>query len=454
MPFIPTLRPRPALLAVAIGALLSSAHAADLLQIYDRAVVADPVLREAEQNLFATRETRPQARALLLPRLSLEGRLRYQSLDSRGSDLTGVSSRRDVFATQDLQAVVDQTLYNRADWMTLTQTEHGVTQAEAEYRAAQTGLTVRTAEAYLEVLRRADALRVQEALARANARTLEQSRQRFEVGLVAITDVHESQAAYDRARAGGIAARAALDNAWEALRTIVGPISVPLARLGERLPLSPPQPDDMAAWAAAALQHNDELLAAQAGVRSARAAIEVERSGHYPSVGLQAGYTLSRSDAELATSSDSAFVGLSVTVPLFEGGAVASRTREASHRLQAALERLDQRRRAVDQAVKNAFRGVLSSIEDVKARQAAIISARSALASVQAGLEVGTRTQVDVLNAQRDLFQAELEHLDARYSYILDGLKLHQATSSLTRDTLSRANAWLDPSDVIHPPAE
>lgn len=434
---------------------LQTAAAEDLLQIYDRAVVSDPTLREAEQSLFATREVKPQARALLLPSLSVKGNVEYQNVDTTGHSLSGGGySYNDTYDTKGLQAVVSQSVYNRANWMTLKKSDNVIAQAEAKYRNSQIDLMVRTTQAYFDVLRAADAVTVEEALLRANERQLEQSKQRFEVGLVAITDVNESQAAYDRSRADLINAKNALGNAWEALRTIVGPIHVPLARLGEKLPLAPPQPNDIDAWAGTAIRNNYGIIAASEAATAAKRDIQIERSGYYPQLDLQAGYDMSRTNANIGSDSDTSFVGLSVSVPIFQGGAVASRTREAGYKFRAAQDQLDQVRRQVDQQVKDAFRGILNSIEDVKARQASIVSARSALESTQAGLEVGTRTQVDVLNAQRNLFQAEYDYLSARYDYIINGVKLHQATSTLTRDIIAKGNAWLNPSDVVPPPVD
>ncbi|AHF03334.1 type I secretion protein TolC [Marichromatium purpuratum 984] len=442
----------PTLITALLCGIAPLSQAEDLLQIYDMAAQSAPTLREAEQRLFASREARPQAQALLLPSLSVQGDVDYQSVDSSGTSTFGSFDRYDKYGTQGLQAVVNQTVYDRASWMTLKQSDHVIAQAEAEFRDSQLELMVETTESYFNVLRAADAVTVQEALLRANERQLEQSRQRFEVGLVAITDVNESQAAYDRSRADLITARNDLDNAWEALRTIVGPIQVPLARLGDRLPLSPPEPNEIDVWAKTALRSNYGIVAASEAANAARKGIEIERSGHYPSVNLQAGYDISRSDATFDTDSDTGFVGLSVNIPVFQGGAVSSRTREAGYNFRAAQDRLDQTRRQVSQQVKDAYRGILSSIEDVKARQASIVSARSALESTQAGLEVGTRTQVDVLNAQRNLFQAEFEYLSARYNYIVNGVKLHQATSTLSREVLAKGNAWLNPDDVVAPP--
>lgn len=453
---IPT--PAVAVLVCLAGAPLLYAPpsgAEDLIQIYDLAVQSDPVLREAEQTLYATREVKPQARALLLPDFGINGELSYQNVGSSSrSATTGTRvGRNDTFETSNVAAVVNQSVYNRANWVQLSQSNNTIAQAEAQYREAQIDLMVRTSDAYFEVLRRADAVRVGQALVAADERQLEQSKQRFEVGLVAITDVNDSQAAYDRSRANLISAENLLDNAWEALRRIVGPISVPLARLGERLPLAPPQPNDINIWADTALANNFRILAAAEAAEVARKGIELQRSGWYPSLAAQAGYSMARSGAEFGTDADTAYGQLNLNVPLYQGGAVASRTRQAGHQFRAAQDQLDQVRREVNNNVKDAFRGIISSISDVQARQAAIVSARSSLESTQAGLEVGTRTQVDVLNAQRALFQAEFDYLSARYDYILNGVRLHQATSTLTRDVLAKGNAWLTSEDMVAPPA-
>lgn len=452
-----------ALLSGSISLLPSPAQSEDLIQVYDLAVRSDPTLREAEQQLFATREVKPQARALLLPQLSAQGEGNYTSGEtSTRSQTRDPALQQDAVTTTYNQsytsgtatALVSQSIYNRASWMTLKQSNDVIAQAEAQYRNAQIDLMVRTTEAYFNVLRAADAVTVSESLVRANERQLDQSKQRFEVGLVAITDVNESQAAYDSSRANLINAKVALDNAWEALRVIIGPFSQPLARLGDKLPLAPPQPNSLDVWADTAMRSNYGIIAASEAAQAAKTGIEIERSGFYPSVGAQAGYQASTSNQDIGTvGTRGAFVGLTLNVPIYQGGAVASRTRQAGYQFRAAQDRLDQTRRSVSQQVKDAFRGIQSSIEDVKARQAAVVSARSSLASTEAGLEVGTRTQVDVLNAQRNLFQAEFDYLSSRYTYIINGVKLHQATSTLTREVLEKGNSWLNPADSVPPPS-
>ncbi|HSQ07052.1 MAG TPA: TolC family outer membrane protein [Chromatiaceae bacterium] len=442
-----------ALLAGLLLALPPLALGEDLLQIYDLAVESDPTLREAGAQLNADREAKPQAKALLLPNIGLQGEVTYNNVRTRGNNVAGSFSRSDSFTDGALNPAIRQTVYNRAQWIGLKQTDNTIAAAEAQYRSAEIDLMANTTVAYFEILRRADAVRVSESLVRANERTLDQSKQRFEVGLVAITDVNESQAAFDLSRANLILAQNALDTSWEALRQIVGPIKVPLYRLGDKLPLAPPEPNSIDKWAEAALAGNYGIVAAAEAAEAAKKGIEIQRSGHYPTLDAQAGYNWTRSSAEFNTDLDGAYIGLQVSVPIYQGGAVDSRTRQAGFSFQAAQDRLDQQRRAVTKEVKDAFNGIISSISDVQARQAAVVSARSNLESTQAGLEVGTRTQVDVLNAQRGLFQAEFDYLSSRYNYVINGVRLHQATSTLTRDVLAKGNAWLTPVDPVPPPA-
>jgi outer membrane protein len=443
-----------AIFAACLAVLPPVSLAADLVAIYDMARSTNPTLLAVQNQLEASRENKPQARALLLPNLGVTGSAAYQNDKTFGRNFLGRSfNYNDTYADEQLTASITQPLYNRGNWIRLRQTDNTIAQSEAQYRDAQIQLMADTTVAYFGVLQAADAVRVQDALVKANERQLEQSKQRFQVGLVAITDVNDNQAAYDSSRATLIGAKNALDNAWEALRRVVGPVHVPLARLGNKLPLTPPQPDDVNKWAQTALRNNYLILADQQAAEAAKKQIEIERSGHFPTLDMQAGYNVVRSDTQYNTDLNGAFIGLNLTVPIYEGGAVSSRTRQAGYQYQAALEQLDAQRRSVLQNVTDAFRGIMSSISDVKARQAAVVSARSSLESTQAGLEVGTRTQVDVLSAQQKLYAAEFEYLSARYNYIINGVKLHQATSTLTRAVLAKGNAWLNPKDTIAPPA-
>jgi outer membrane protein len=428
---------------------IGAAQGLDLVGVYQMARESDPQLRQVREQLNSARETKPQARALLLPSFSLGGGYDLVNQDVRQS-FTG--TREETFDQYDLTLQANQPLYHRDYWIRLAQADDTISQSEAQLAAAEIDLMVRTATAYFNVLAAADDLRSATAEKEANARQLEQAQQRFEVGLIAITDVHESQASYDRAVASEIAAENALSNAWEALRVIVGKIDQPVAKLGADLKLIPPDPNDVQQWAQTALAQNYGLMAARAAVDLAEKNIEVQSSGHYPTLDLVGSYGRQESGSDFGTDVDTGIIGLQLNVPLYQGGAVSSRTRQACYDLAAAQEGLDQQRRAVNQQVRDAFRGIISTMSRVKALASTVISFQSALESTQAGLEVGTRTMVDVLTVTRSLYQAQRDYARSRYDYIINGLLLHQAASTLTPELLEKANGWLDPSRSVAPP--
>ena len=308
-----------ALLAGLLLALPPLALGEDLLQIYDLAVQSDPTLKEAGAQLNATREVKPQAKALLLPNIGIQGEVNYNNIRTRTTNLNATFTNSDNYVDGSLNPRITQTVYDRAKWITLKQTDNTIAAAEAQYRSAEIDLMANTTVAYFEILRRADAVRVSESLVRANERTLDQSKQRFEVGLVAITDVNESQAAFDLSRANLILAQNALDTSWEALRQIVGPIKVPLSRLGDKLPLAPPEPNSIDKWAEAALAGNYGIVAAAEAAEAAKKGIEIQRSGHYPTLEAVAGYDWTRSAADFNTEVDGAFIGLQVKCPDLSG---------------------------------------------------------------------------------------------------------------------------------------
>ncbi|MEN8166888.1 MAG: TolC family outer membrane protein, partial [Pseudomonadota bacterium] len=290
-----------------------------------------------------------------------------------------------------------------------------------------------------------DDLRVAQAEREATGRQMEQAQQRFDVGLIAITDVHEAQAAHDSARALEIAADNSLDNAWEALFEIIGPeAKTSLDKLGDKLPLKPPVPNDLEEWSNTAQQQNFDIIATRSNVESIRQDIEVSRSGHFPTLDLVGGYNLRRTDNDIGTEADTGSIGLELAIPLYSGGGVSARTEQARANHRAAQQNLDQTRRAVNRQVRDAFRGMLSTISRVEALKAATVSAKSALESTQAGYEVGTRTIVDVLNVQRNLFSSQRDYLRSRYDYIVNGLSLKSAAGNLSEEDLVLVNTWLE----------
>ena len=431
-------------IAVAIAFILGAAgvSAADLAAVYQLASQNDPELRAARATRDATLEVKPQARALLLPDLSLSGEARYNDQDAESSVSGGTFDES--FGSRAAQLRVVQPLYRKDRFVQLDQAEDQVAKAAVDYTSAEQDLILRVANAYFGVLSAQDTLAFAEAEKKAIERQLDQAKQRFEVGLIAITGVHEAQARFDQARADEILAQNALDNALEELVRITGERVDPLSGLRRDLPLNSPQPASLDEWGDTALQTNPGIVSAQYDTDIARKQIEFASAGHLPTLDLVGSYGLARSDASRGTDSDSAAIGVELAVPLYTGGGVSSRTREARFRYEAAQEVLEQRRRAVQTQVRNAYRGVESSISRVGALEATQVSARSALEATEAGFEVGTRTLVDVLNSQRDLFRARRDLAQSRYDYILNTLTLFQAAGTLQPTDVETVNGWLE----------
>jgi outer membrane protein len=435
-------------LLLAGSCYLSTASALDLMQVYDLARQNDPLIRQIREQVNSAKEVKPQAKSLLLPNLSLGGS--YDRID-QNTTLAG-ANRWENYGQYDLSVQVNQPLYHRDYWIQLERADDTIAQAAAELASAEIDLIVRTSAAYFNVLSAEDDLRTAMAEKEANARQLEQAQQRFEVGLIAITDVHEAQAAYDGAVASEISAENSLGNAWESLRQIVGELNQPIASLGDELQLVAPTPQDIEQWAATALKQNFGIIAASEAVASAKKNIEIQRSGHFPTLDLTGSYGVSETSSDVAGDRDTGVLSVQINVPLYQGGSVSSRTRQARFDYQAAQEVLDQERRAVNKQVRDAYRGVISTMSRVKALESTVVSFQSALESTQAGLEVGTRTMVDVLTVTRNLYDAQRNYARSRYDYIINGLLLHQAASTLTPELLQKANAWLQQDETIAPP--
>ena len=423
---------------------ITTVQAEDLMSVYQLALQNDPQLQVAREQLNAARETKSLARSQLLPTIGLGASVDAVNRDLKTFQGSSVDDSES-FNQSSLGLNLTQPIYRRDRFVQLEQADSSIAQAEAEFAAAEIDLMVRSTTAYFNILSAEDDLRVAKAEREATGRQLEQAQQRFDVGLIAITDVHEAQAAYDAARAAEIAADNGLDNAWEALFEIIG--SQPksnLAKLGDGLQLNPPVPNDLQEWSDTAQQENYSILAAAANLEVLNQEVEVSRSGHYPTLDLVGGYNMNRTNSDTGTETDTATVGLSLEVPIYTGGAVTSGTRQAQANYRAAQQGLDQTRRGVNRQVRDAFRGVLSTISQVEALKAATISAQSALESTQAGYEVGTRTIVDVLNVQRNLFSSQRDYLNSRYSYIINGLSLKSAAGNLSEEDLQRVNSWLE----------
>jgi outer membrane protein len=441
------------LLLAALWVAAANAPAQDLLQVYELAVERDARLREAAATRNALLEARPQSIARLLPTLSISGQLNRNSVLSKfqqvpssfgTNPLVFFAGGRNVgFWNSAASINLTQPVYHHEFWVQLSQADSQIAEAEANFAAEQQNLIQRTAEAYFDVLFAADNLEFAVAEQRAIERQLEEAKARFEVGLTAVTDIHEAQAGYDQARANAIQAQNQLDDAGEALEVIIGEPAAHLAGLRETFPLDPPQPVAIDDWSNLAQQSNLAILAANNRVDAAKKSIDLQFAGHLPSVDVVGSAGFTDNNRPFGISTEYQAIGMQVNVPVFEGGGVNSRVRQARHAFEAAQENLDGLRRSVKRDVKDAYRGVISSISQVEALKAAVVSSASALEATETGLEVGTRTMVDVLAEQRNLYRSKRDYARTRYDYILNSLKLKQAAGTLKTEDLLLVNSWL-----------
>ena len=428
------------LLSLLLMLVLRPAAAADLLTVYRTAAAGNPTLAAARARLAAVRERQPQALAGLLPNLSINASLQRNRFKNFNPSSDAAYSTDKRISLDLLQPVFR---YDR--WLALRQADSEIAAAEADYAAAQQQLMIDVAERYFAVLDAMHNLEFTRADKNAIGRQLDQARQRFDVGLIAITDVKAAQARYDLATSVEIRAESDLDAARDALRELAGEYYEEIDILVEDLALVRPQPDDAEAWLVRAREQNPRVLAAMASSETARKEIQRQRAGHLPTLDLNASTSyldvnfggiapLERHDTQL---------GLQLNLPLYSGGAVSSRAREAQRRFEEAGQQLQQALRAVELQTRNAWRGIETDIAQVRALGQSLESTRVALQAEEAGFEVGTRTIVDVLNAQREHYLARLNYERARSRYVVDQLRLKQAAGILAEDDLTEVNQAL-----------
>ncbi|MBC3621425.1 outer membrane channel protein TolC [Vibrio metschnikovii] len=427
----------PFLVSATLGSFSINAWADDLAQIYDQAKQNDPQLLSAAARREAAFEAINSSRSSLLPQINLTAgyNLTRSDVDARDSDRlsAGIS-----FA---------QELYNRSSWVSLDTTEKQARQADAQYAAVQQGLMLRVAQAYFEVLSAQDNLEFVRAEKAAVARQLEQTKQRFEVGLSAITDVHDAQAQYDSVLAQEVLADNTLINSYESLREITGQGYSQLSILDTQRFSASRNTESMQALIERAQQQNLALLSSRIAQDVAKDNIALASSGHLPSLKLNGGYNYARESNSNNSANNTDFndftIGLNLNVPLYTGGNVTSLTKQAEHAFVAASQDLEATFRSVVKDVRAYNNNINASIGALRAYEQSVISARSALEATEAGFEVGTRTIVDVLDATRRLYDANRNLSSARYDYILNRLQLSQAIGSLSEQDILDINAGL-----------
>ena len=452
--------------AASLFVLAGPVAAEDLLKVYEDALANDPLIREANANRLAVREARPQAWAALLPQINsvlMTSRNPSEAIEpvfQRGDDpndpvaifTVPTDTDRD---TEGYTLELRQSVFSWQNWMALRRAGHEVAQAEVDYRAAEQDLIVRVAQRYFDVLAARDNLEAEQTALEAISRQLEQAEKRFEVGLIAITDVQEARAARDSAAAAVIASKRALATAEELLREITNMQYERLAKPAEDMPLRTPKPADQERWVEAAMNQNLALISSRLAADIARENVRVARGGHFPSIELVASRSDFTSDVDttitgtnqrgvFTTESTDDSIELRLSIPLFTGGLTQSQVRESQYRWIAAKERVVRVSRETERAARDAYLGVISEIARVKALRQALESSQTALKATEAGYEVGTRTAVDVLDARRTLVQAQTNYARSRYDYLLNVIRLRQAAGDLDRATLAEINEWLN----------
>lgn len=392
----------------------------------------------------AALEARPQALSQLLPSVNLSADTTRNDQDISSSGAAVGSSGEVNFNSRGYRLSVTQPLFRWDRLIALDQSGSEISQAEAELGEAQQELIVRIAERYFDILARIDNLEFAKAEVKSLSRQLEQANQRFEVGLSAITDVHEAQAGYDLAVAQEIQALNAIDNAQEAMRELTGEYITEFNQLGDNISLVRPEPEAIESWTQLSLDQNLGVIASRYAADTARQEIKRQSAGHLPTLDLVATESYNSTGGRFgSTKQHSTAVGLELNIPIYSGGSVSSQTREAHENYNISMYGLERARRSAQRLTREAYLGVISGISQVKALNQAVVSSETALEATEAGFEVGTRTAVDVVASQRATSEARRNYSQAKYDYILDTLSLKQAAGTLSKEDLKIINAWL-----------
>jgi outer membrane protein len=463
-------------IAIALSSLAFIAQVAaakDLVGVYEDALKNDPQIREAEANRRAAREARPQAWSQLLPQIN--GTYDYTNAnsdavraqpDSDSPNGVLISNQKVDSTSTGYQVQLRQSVFSWANWATLRRSSSEVAQAEADYRTAEQDLIFRVSQRYFDVLAAKDNVDAETAAQEAISRQLDQANKRFEVGLIAITDVQEAKAARDSASAAVIASKRALSTAQELLREFTDAQYNELTKPNDTMPLAAPQPTDPEKWVELSMEQNLALISSRLAADIARENVQIARGGHVPNIDIVGTYGDSDVDSDLTFSipgvgsqtlnkvpgdSQDDSIGIQVTIPIFSGGLTQSQVRQSQFRWIAAKERVTRISRETERAARDAYLGVMSEMSRVQALKQALESSQTALKATEAGYEVGTRTAVDVLNSRQTLVRAQTDYSRSRYDYILNVIQLKQAAGNLDRDTLREINQWLASTEPLPP---
>jgi len=437
------------LLILSLALAGAPAFAADLMQVYRDALEFDAQFASAKAAWEAGQEKGPQGLAGLLPVIAGSASTTWNDTEFQRRTV-GAAKVDTQYNSNGYQLTLTQPLFRWQNFEQYRQGKLGVVQADAVFAQAKQDLILRASQAYFEVLLAQDSLSLAQAQKTAIAEQLEAAKRNFEVGTATITDTHEAQARYDLATAQELSAQNELEIKRQTLRQVIGKVPETLSPLRAQVQLQRPQPDDMGKWVEAAESGSPLVQAQEAALEIADKEINKQRAGHLPTLDLVA--TRGRSSATggliggvVAPGSDThtSTVGVQLNLPIFAGGAVMSKDREAVALREKARADLDNTRRTAALGARQAYLGVTNGMAQVRAYEQALVSSQSALDSNKLGYEVGVRINIDVLNAQQQLYSTRRDLAKARYDTLLAQLKLKAAAGSLGEDDVQAINALL-----------
>jgi outer membrane protein len=439
------MKPNPVLLAVLLAAI-APAQAADLLETFRAAQANDPVFAAARAAQQAGQEKLPQGRSLLMPSVSLNANSTFndQTTKYRGAfPFPGGNNR---YNSHGYGVTLVQPLFRQQNWMLYSEAELQVAQTDAQFKIAEQDLVLRVSQAYFDVLIAQDSVQLAAAQKTAITEQLGQAKRNFEVGNATITDTHEAQARFDLTRAQEVVAQNNLEIKRRGLQQLIDTLPQDLNPLGKEFKLDPPQPTDMEKWVDDAQLHNPQLAIAKAGAELAEKEASRNLGGHLPTVDLVANYSKNYANGStfgVGSDTINKSVGVQLNMPLFQGGATHSKWREAEANSHRAKEELENARRSVATQARQAYLGVVSGIAQVEALKQALTSSESVLEASKLGQEVGVRTNLDVLNAQQQLYSTRRDLYQAEYNYLLSKLRLKAAVGGLSEEDLEKVNQAL-----------
>jgi outer membrane protein len=443
-------------LALIIAALLGTSQSAwadgkaqGLLEIYQQAQTHDSTWASAKSTYDALQEKVVQGRALILPSVTLDAEANQNNSDTKysGSGANPFTGGRQNFGSLGYNVNFTQPLWRKQNSVQYEQSKVQVAQAENALSVARLDLMVRTATAYFDVLLAQDKLDLIAAQKAAVTRQLDQAKANFNVGTATITDVNEAEAKFDLLLAQEIATQNELEVKKRAIQAITSQPPAQLASAKEKLNIMIPQPQDMEEWVKMAEEQNPQVKVQQQSVEIATQEIDRAHAGHYPTLDAVATWADNRSNGgvnAIGSDQQQLTVGLKMEIPLYQGGSISSKEREAASNQQKAQDDVELARRNADFQTRQAYLTVASTVAQVKAFEQALGSSQSSMDSTSLGYEVGVRTSVDVLNAQQQLFSAKRDLLEARYTWMLSVIKLKAAAGVLTEQDFVATNNLLE----------